>query len=144
MVSLQVGPFSIPALLALAAILFGLIFMITGIALLRQQSVRRRTWTRMRGEAYDFRWSGGDNSSQYWLLRWTGPDGVQHQCQNPFGMSGGTARTFPFPVDLLVDPANPDRAQVAGGTRSGSAVAVIFTAFGAVVLVVGIAIAVLG
>lgn len=138
MTPLQIGPSSVPALLSLGAIVFGLLFLGIGVTLLRQHSVRSRTWIRTRGEAYDYVWRGrGDDSVQHWKLRWVGPDGLEHHCQNPFGTSAGTLRTFPFPVDLLVDPTKPDRAQVASGLQNGVLMAVIFTVLGTGVLVVG-------
>lgn len=141
MTPLRIGPSSLPTLLALGAVVLGLLFLGIGVTLLRQQGLRRRTWVRLRGEAYDYVWSGGDNSLQTWKLRWSGPDGAEHRCQNPYGVSGGTLRTFPFPVDLLVDPADPDKAQVASGVQNGLLIAVIFTVLGAGLLIVGAGVA---
>lgn len=140
--ALQTGPLSVAALLALGAICLGLIFLVLGIVLSRQQSSRRRSWLRVPGEAYDYVWRGGETSTQHWMLRWTGPDGVERRCRNPFGVSGGTTRSFPFPVELMVDPNDPGRAQVASGPQSGSPAGIVFTGFGAVALVVGIVIAI--
>jgi hypothetical protein len=138
----EIGPSSVPILLALGMIVFGLMSLVLGIFLLGQHSGRRRSWTRMPGVAYGYVRRGSANSTQQWLLRWTGPDGVERRCRNPFGVSSGTTRRFPFPVELLVDPNNPERAQVAAGPQGGTPVAMILTAFGAFVLIVGAGLAI--
>ncbi|WP_027942586.1 DUF3592 domain-containing protein [Amycolatopsis taiwanensis] len=67
-------------------------------------------------------------------------DGVTRTARNPTGSSTGTLRSFPFPVEVLVNPANPDQAQVAKGGNSGVAagmamflVGLIFTGVGTLI-----------
>jgi hypothetical protein len=139
MIILQVGPDLVLPLLAVVFTAMGTLFVVVGVRTIIQVRRRKRTWIRYPGEAFDYVWrSGGRNSTQYWMLRWIDSGGVQRIAQNPHGTSGGTFKSFPFPVTVLVDPQNPRRAQVADGLHSGGATGWIFSVVGGMFAVVGL------
>lgn len=126
--------------------MFPYLFLVLGVGLivfgvrgLRQQVVRRRQWREFPGQAVDYVWDTRNNTSvQYWVLEWIGDDGVQRTARNPYGVSGGTLREFPFPVRVLVDPDDPTRAQVARGAHSGLLGTMIMIPVGALFTIVGV------
>ncbi|MEV4127989.1 DUF3592 domain-containing protein [Nocardia sp. NPDC049707] len=109
--------------MAIGFTVLGIFLFVNGIWQLRQVRDRRRHWKRHRSEVIDYVWESSSSSSsiQYWILRWVDEHGVPRTAKNPTGSSGGTLRSFPFPVEILVDPADPERAQIAGGRHSGVA-----------------------
>lgn len=126
-------------------ILLGAVISVLGIRGSRQLVVQRRSWVSYPGEACDYVWdTSGDTSVQYWVLRWTGADGVSRTARNPHGVSGGTLREFPFPVRVLVDPDDPTNAQVADGAHSGRIGLLIMIPVGLIFVVLGVLIAVWG
>lgn len=124
--------------------LLGVTMAVLGIRGWRQVADRRRRWRRFPGEVFDYTWdrTGGNESVQYWMLRWVGADGVQRTAKNPHGVSGGTLREFPFPMEVLVDPDDPRQAQVAKGSHSGLMGVVLMIPVGLIFLALGILIAV--
>ena len=139
MISWQIGPGGVATLLGAVFAVLGLVFVVLGIRTLGQVAARRRTWIRYPGEAFDYVWHGGGrNSQQYWMLRWIDRDGVQRTAENPYGSSGGTLRSFPFPVDVLVNPENPREATVAEGARSGILTGWLFSLVGGLFAVIGL------
>jgi hypothetical protein len=125
-------------LLPVAFLVGGVLILILGIRTAVNVRRRRQSWIRYPGEAYDYVWdSSGDSSVQYWMLRWIDHQGVQRTTRNPYGVSGGTLKTFPFPVEVLVNPDNPREGQVARGARSGLTTAIAFIGVGLIFAVVG-------
>lgn len=114
----------------------GIFLLGNGILQLWQVRDRRRHWKRYQGEVVDYAWKLGSSSSsvQYWILRWVDEHGVARTAENPTGGSGGTLRSFPFPVEILVDPRIPGRAQIAKGRHSGVAAGVAALVVGVVFL----------
>jgi hypothetical protein len=114
--------------------ILGPLMVVLGIRMVVRNRHRQRAWIRYPGEAFDYVWHRGN---QYWMLRWIDRDGVQRTAQNPYGNSGGTVRSFPFPVEVLVDPQDPRSAQVATGANSGSLFNVLIIAIGLIFGLVG-------
>ena len=110
-------------LLPAAFLIGGVLMMIFGIRAIMKIRARRRTWLRYPGEAFDYVWesNGNSNSIQFWMLRWIDNQGVQRTARNPYGSSGGTFKSFPFPVEVLVNPDDPKDGRVARGGNSGVA-----------------------
>ncbi|WP_328394326.1 DUF3592 domain-containing protein [Nocardia sp. NBC_00416] len=132
--------------MAIGFTVLGAVLCATGIEQLWQVRDRRRHWKRYQGEVFDYVWeSGSTNSSiQHWILRWVDEQGVPRTAKNPTGSSGGTLRSFPFPVEILVDPEDPQRAQVARGGNSGVAAGIAALAVGPVFIGVGVLLGVAG
>lgn len=130
---------SVDTLLPIALVVLGILFVIVGIRGLRTVRFWRRHWLRYPGEAVDSVWETDDGKSyQYWILQWIGADGVRRTARNPSGSSGGTLRSFPFPVEVMVNPDNPREGQVAQGGNSGLTGYALFTAVGGLFTIVGI------
>ncbi|QDP94785.1 DUF3592 domain-containing protein [Microlunatus elymi] len=125
-------------LLPLAFLVGGILMLIFGVRTAVGVRHRRLTWLRYQGEAFDYVWdNSGDSSTQHWMIRWIDNQGVQRTARNPYGVSGGTLKSFPFPVEILVNPDDPRQGQVAGGAQSGLTVAIAFIAAGVVFALVG-------
>lgn len=119
----------------------GLLFAIGGLVFVIRDRRRKREWLRVPGEVYDVVSGSGSstNPTYHWMFRCTGPDGVQREHRNPYGTTGGRLRSFPFPIEVLVDPNNPERAQVASG-HTGTRVGVMFMVFGVIAVLAGVGI----
>lgn len=126
-------------LLPVLFVVIGAVVAVMGFGIHRRVRYRQRHWVPVPGEAYDYVWesSGNDGSVQYWMIRWVGADGRQHTARNPYGVSGGTLRTFPFPVRLVVNPDDPTEAQVAEGWHSGRLGSVLMIVVGLLFVIVG-------
>jgi len=125
--------------LPIVLVLFGVLFVVLGIRGLQAVRYRRRHWLRYPGEAVDYVWETDEGKSyQYWILRWVGADGVRRTARNPHGSSGGTLRSFPFPVEVMVNPDDPKQGQVAEGGNSGLGAYALFTVVGGVIALVGV------
>lgn len=124
-------------------LILGIVFVLIGFRSLWLVVSRRRRWKRYQGEVVDYVWERTAGSDlQFWMLRWVDEHGVARTAKNPTGSSGGTLRSFPFPVEVLVDPDNPEKAQVAKGGNSGVAagiatlfVGLVFTGVGTLISV---------
>lgn len=129
----------VDGLLPVVFLVLGILFVILGIRGLQSVRYRRRHWLRYPGEAVDSVWETDDGKSyQYWILQWVGADGVRRTARNPHSSSGGTLRSFPFPVEVLVNPDNPRQAQVAEGGNSGLLGYALFAVVGGIFALVGI------
>ncbi|HEY9292027.1 MAG TPA: DUF3592 domain-containing protein [Microlunatus sp.] len=129
-----IGSYLVP----LVFLVVGVLLMIFGIRSIVKVRRRRQHWLRYPGEAFDYVWeSGNDSSIQFWMLRWIDNHGVQRTARNPYGVSGGTLKSFPFPVEVLVNPADPRDGQVSRGAHSGLTGAVVAIAAGLLFGLVG-------
>jgi len=94
-----------------------------------------RTAERATGTVIGVRWRGGDTPSAFPLVRYTLPDGRTVEAQSGYG--GRTAPPEGSAVDVLYDPADPARIELAGGRATGTFLAVILGFMGAGLLGLG-------
>lgn len=129
------GP--VATLVPVALLAFGLVFLGIGVATLRDGRRRRQNWKRVPGKIVGSR------------LDSSGSDGSQIRCQIAFGYQDRdivfwNRFTSSFVIDpigreveVLVNPADPYDAVVAGGLAGSNVVGVSFLVFGGIAVVVG-------
>jgi hypothetical protein len=112
-------------------------FLIFGAALIVAAARMRRgdrrfaqAAERARGTVVGVRWRGGNHTpSAFPVVRYTLPDGRTVEAQSSYGarraVPEGTA------VDVLYDPANPQRIELAGSGATGTFLAVLLGFMGA-------------
>ena len=130
------GPLT--TLIPVVLVAFGLLFFAIGVNTLRGGRRRGRDWERVPGRVIGSR------------LDSMGSGDGQLRCQVAFGYQGREVvfwnrYTSSFGVDpvgreveVLVNPADPHDAVVAGGLAGAKAVGVSFLAFGGIAVVVGL------
>ncbi|MFK5582960.1 DUF3592 domain-containing protein [Serinicoccus sp. LYQ131] len=134
---------NIPYLLAAGFVLVGGVLAVIGLTTVRRHLVRVRTWRREQATVVDHQWRGaGDSSTQHWVVERVTPSGAVARTVSQMGTSHGTLRGFPFPVTVLVDPADETRFVLADGSRSGWG-GLFFVVGGLLLLAVGAAVGVL-
>lgn len=111
---------AVPWVLGVMFTLVGGLVAASAVSSVRDQARRARSWRRGRATVVGYEWRGRhDRSVQHWVMERTDSLGRTHRTVSGLGASGGTLRSFPFDVDVLVDPADESRFVLAGGCRSG-------------------------
>ncbi|WP_203567970.1 DUF3592 domain-containing protein [Aestuariimicrobium ganziense] len=125
--------------------LFGLLIAFMGWNQVRQHRNRLQTWRPGRARVTGYTWSsGGDgNSLQHWQLERTDANGVVHKTTSQMGTTWGTLRSFPFEVDIVVNPEDESQFALASGARSGAGgvafvlAGLVFAIFGTMLVITG-------
>lgn len=100
----------------------GLVVAIIGGVAAGRHVRRLRHWATDRATVVGYDWSGvGDRSVQHWIIERRLSDGGTARSRTTMGTSWGTMRSFPFDIDVLVDPADETRFVARSGCRSGAA-----------------------
>lgn len=123
----------------------GAFFLLIGAALIygglsgyRRAAATRRHGVRYTGEVIAQEWGNGPDAIAYRRVRWTDRDGVAREALSRTGNTTGSLRPMPYPIEIDVDPAEPDRFEVAHGAQSGVGSGLIFLAGGVVFALVGV------
>lgn len=114
-----------------------------GTYLLGKHAKLSREWTRRKAEVVSERWSsvgmsdGTGSALKAVTIRWVDDAGRDHFFTNPIQHSGaGFLKRVPSPVDVYVDPANPNRGILARGIGSYRGVGVLVLALPTLVVLV--------
>jgi hypothetical protein len=112
------------------------VFLVVGAALIVAAARMRRgdrrfgsVAERATGTVTGVRWRGGNTPSAFPIVRFTLPDGRAIEAQSGYG-----ARTAPREgsvVDVLYDPDDPTRIELAGARATGTFLAVVLGFMGA-------------
>lgn len=133
-------PSSLAHLLPLLLSLLGGLLAWLGWRSVRVQLERRRTWRPERGTVVGYHWSGPE--TQHWVIERLDSTGRTRSTHSPYGAGHGTLRSFPFDIDILVDPQDEGRFVPAGGCRSGMA-DLVFVVGGGFLVALGVGVTLL-
>jgi hypothetical protein len=106
----------------------GVVVIVCGIRKVRYGRHLQAVGVRTRGVVVDLRWS---NHVAYPVVRFTTADGREVEMRGETGRDP-PARRVGDVVEVLYDPADPERARIAGWTHSGGFVGTLLILFGLV------------
>lgn len=110
-----------------------------GVSGFRKAARTRRTGIRYTGQVVAQDWSrGGENSLAFRRVRWVDRDGIAREALTKTGNTAGSLRPMPYPIEIDVDPNEPDRFEVAHGLQSGIGTGLLFFVAGIPFVVVGV------
>ena len=119
-------------------LLLGLVLLYAGVSGYRKAAATRRNGIRYTGQVVEQEWSrGGENSLAFRRVRWVDRDGVPREALTRTGNTAGSLRPMPYPIEIDVDPAEPDRFEVAHGVQPGTGSGLIFAAGGVLFTLLG-------